>query len=406
MVGVFAMHELQKNIINEAKRAVEYRHYTLDDVRKASAQKLFTVVSTFAGGGGSSTGYRLAGGDVLAINEFVPEAIQTYRENFPDTFIDEGDIRKITRQNGKQGVLDWFGSFGVEEGDLDILDGSPPCVTFSKAIGARDEGDKAKHSAKDKKYSDTTQDRVGMLIHDYVYLANCIRPKICVIENVPEMGKASVFADALKRLRGNGYLVHFKVLKAHDFGVPQRRERVFVIGVREDVCKRIGLDCDDDILTLFPTGSSFHPSLHDAIGGLELNEQDLREIALIRQEIRKSATYEIIRAIPKNPSHPARLKDSHKGFKNFYFSIYRGSWGVPAPTITASGNGLGGRAGLLHPDEDRTLTIRELKRVSALPDDFTLTGTFNQKAERMGRMVPPPLTAAIARNLYDKVLRV
>ena len=134
-------------------------------------------------------------------------------------------------------------------------------------------------------------------------------------------------------------------------------------------------------------------------------EQDLREIALIGQETRRGAAYEVIRAIPKNPNRPSRLHEHHKGFKNFYFSIYRGAWGEPAPTLTASGNGLGGRAGLLHPEEDRTLTVRELKRVCALPNDFVLTGTFNQKVERVGRMVPPALTASIARNLNEKVLR-
>jgi DNA (cytosine-5)-methyltransferase 1 len=329
---------------NEARRALEYRHYTLSDVREASAQKLFSVVSTFAGGGGSSTGYRLAGGDVLAVNEFVPAAIDTYRQNFPDTFIDTDDIRKITGRKGKQGVIDWFASFGVAEGELDILDGSPPCATFSKALGVRNDDDE-KHLEKGKKYSDTSQDRVGMLVHDYVYLANCIQPKVCVLENVPEIRKSSVFSDALTRLRRGGYFVKFKVLAAHHHGVPQRRERVFAIGVRKDICNLIGIVDEDDILTLFPKGSSFHPSLHDAIGTMKHDEQDLREIALIRQEIRKGAAYEVIRAIPKNPPRPSRLHEHHKGFKNFYFSIYRGAWGEPAPTLTASGNGLGAGQG-------------------------------------------------------------
>ena len=92
------------------------------------------------------------------------------------------------------------------------------------------------------------------------------------------------------------------------------------------------------------------------------DEQDLREIAQIRQEIRKGAAYEVIRAIPKNPPRLSRLHEHHKGFKNFYFSIYRGAWGEPAPTLTASGNGPGGRAGLLHPDEDAKWSTNDSRK--------------------------------------------
>ena len=157
---------------------------------------------------------------------------------------------------------------------------------------------------------------------------------------------------------------------------------------------------------LFPIGSSYAPSVSDALSTLELNERDKQEIALIRQSIRKTASYEIIRAIPKNPARPSRLHEHYKGFKNFYFNTYRCAWGEPAPTITQSGNQLGGRGGICHPEEDRTYTIRELKRLSALPDDFKLTGTFNQQAERIGRMVPPLMTTAIAESLFENVLKV
>jgi DNA (cytosine-5)-methyltransferase 1 len=74
----------------------KYEHYLIDDVKKSSARQLFTVISTFAGGGGSSTGYRLAGGKVIAINEFVEEAVKTYSTNFPDTIVIPGDIKKIS----------------------------------------------------------------------------------------------------------------------------------------------------------------------------------------------------------------------------------------------------------------------------------------------------------------------
>ena len=78
-----------------------YYPYKLQDVKEASAKNKFTVISTFAGGGGSSTGYRLAGGKVLCINEFVEEAVNTYRENYPETHILPGDIKELS---GKEDI--------------------------------------------------------------------------------------------------------------------------------------------------------------------------------------------------------------------------------------------------------------------------------------------------------------
>ena len=102
----------------------KYEHYLIDDVKKSSARQLFTVISTFAGGGGSSTGYRLAGGKVIAINEFVEEAIKTYSTNFPDTKIISGDIKKLKGE-------DFLETANLKAGELDIIDGSPPCSAFS-----------------------------------------------------------------------------------------------------------------------------------------------------------------------------------------------------------------------------------------------------------------------------------
>ncbi len=387
--------QITNGVIPDKK--VTFKPYLLEDVKKQSKKELFSVVTTFAGGGGSSTGYRLAGGKILLANEFVPTAIETYHANYPDTPVDGSDIRKITRKNGQQGVLDWFKSYGIKHGSYDILDGSPPCSTFSTSgVG------EGKNETRDVKYSDVTQDRIGYLIHEFVYLANCTQPKICILENVPNIAKSDVFTNALSRLRRYGYKVNHKVLTASYYGVPQRRKRMFVVGIRPDVADKIGLQDEADILSLYPQGSSYQPSVKDAIADVEV---DKRERNLIISEIRKGTQYEVIRGIRKDPEHPARLLDTHIKFKNLYFNTYRCAWNAPAPTITQLGNQLGGRGGIFHPTEDRTFTIKELLRLTALPDDFKLTGTFNQRAERIGRCVPPLMTAALAASLYEKVLK-
>ena len=90
----------------------------------------FSVISFFAGGGGSSTGYRMAGGKVILVNEFIDEAVNTYRANWPTTKIIHKDIRKITPEY----VLE---QAGIQKYELDIMDGSPPCSAFSTA-GSRE----------------------------------------------------------------------------------------------------------------------------------------------------------------------------------------------------------------------------------------------------------------------------
>ena len=166
----------------------------MKDVFESSRRELFTVVSTFAGGSGFSSGYRLAGGKVLLINEFISEAVKTYSMNFPDTAIDGNDIRKITQSGkGTKGILEWFESFGITKKGYDILDCSPPCYTFSQ-VGKGEE----KTEMKNLKYSDTVQDDIGFLIYEFILLAKTSLPKIIILENIPEIQTSEVFDNSLK----------------------------------------------------------------------------------------------------------------------------------------------------------------------------------------------------------------
>ncbi len=367
----------------------------MKDVLKESNQNLFTVVSTFAGGGGSSTGYRLGGGKVLLVNEFVKEAVTTYSTNFPDTPIDSNDIRSITRR-GEKGMIEWLKSYDIKVGGYDILDGSPPCSTFSQVGKGEDKSDE-----KNVKYSDVVQDDIGLLIYEWVTLAKVSRPKICILENVPEIIRSDIFKDAISELRTD-YKVNWKELTSSNFGVPQKRKRLFVIGVRKDVCDRVEIKDEDDILNLYPKSSSYNPTVYDALHNLEVNEKE-RNLCLV--SARKNSNYEVLRNIKKDPERVWRLNYSNPKFKSLYFNTNRCSWYLPAPTLTQLGLQLGGLGGVFHPNEDRSFTIDELKRLTGLPDDFKLTGTFDQRAERIGRMVSPLLVSAIAKSLYREVLQ-
>ena len=392
--------DAKSNVINftpDDGKIIKFEPYKMKDVYESSSRELFTVVSTFAGGGGSSTGYRLAGGKVLLINEFIPEAVKTYSMNFPDTPIDGNDIRKITQSGkGTKGILDWFESFGITKKGYDILDGSPPCSTFSQ-VGKGEE----KTEMKNVKYSDTVQDDIGLLIYEFVLLAKASLPKIIILENVPEIQTSDVFDNSLKRLRTD-YFVNFKILKSSNFGVPQKRRRLFLVGVRKDIGEKKGIDSDQAILSLYPKGSSFETSLYDALQGVELNE---KEVNLCKRKCRTSTAYEILKLIPTDPSENYRANYDNPEFKNLYFNTNRAAFHQPINTLTQTGAQLKNFGGQYHPLENRTFTLNELKRLTSLPDDFKLSGSFNQRAERIGRMVPPLLTKSLVSNLYEKVLK-
>ncbi len=356
--------------------------YEMEDVRRASSAGLFTVISTFAGCGGSSTGYRLAGGRILAVNEFVQAARDTYSANYPDTPILPADIRNI---DGKQ----LCEITGIRTGELDILDGSPPCASFSTS------GKREKLWGKVKKYSDTEQ-RCDDLFFEFARILKEVQPRCFVAENVKGLtiGCAKTilgtrrrgFADALglpstiySVLQECGYRVAHKVLNAADYGVPQARHRCFLIGVRKD----IGINPSHPR----PSFGS-QTSAKKALRGVRNLPEDF--IPLPREG---AVTLALLRKCK-----PGQNADEHHP-KGHFFQFARLNPDKPSLTIVA-----GGMQRFFIWDEDRYITIAECKRLCSFPDDFILTGTTKQRWERMGRAVPPLMMKRIAEHVYRSVL--
>jgi DNA (cytosine-5)-methyltransferase 1 len=376
-----------------------YKPYTLQDVHNASAQNKFKVISTFAGGGGSSTGYRLAGGKILCMNEFVEEAQNTYRENYPDTPILTGDIKGLS---GK----DFLDIAGLEVGELDILDGSPPCSAFSVA-GKLSQSSGGKHSdgwGQTKKYSDGKMvENIEDLFFEFLRVADEIRPKVIIAENVAGLtiGEAKQYFNKIQNTFDQiGYDVCAKVLDSRYFGVSQTRTRVFFVGVRSDVTSKVGLTFMN-IGSVFPENNDYVVPLEDALIGLQYDKE---EIDMLTERFLGTKYWQDTGA--KMPQFPDRvLNGDDFNERGSHFNLKRVSLKQPAPTITAMGSGIT-NAGSFHWSEPRKLTIGELMRIQSLPDDFILTGKWNQRAERIGRMVPPLMLKAIASSVYEKVIGV
>lgn len=329
----------------------------------------YTVASTFSGCGGSCLGYRMAGYRVAYALEFIPEAQRTYKANHPDSYLDTSDIRDLQPEQLLERA-------GIAKGELDILDGSPPCSAFSTA-GSREKG-----WGKVKDYSDGSQ-RVDDLFYEYARILEGVQPKVFVAENVTGLVKGTAkgyFKRILQELRHCGYNVSCKVLDARWLGVPQARQRTIFIGVRNDF----------NIAPVHPKPFPYTYTVEEAIKGCTApTENEIRSIS------EDSKTHRLwTKTIPGNNFAAACEAESGKAS---FFNMCKVHPRKPAPTITAT-------CQHFHWDEWRYLTIPEVKRLCGFPDDFSLTGEFLQRWERVGRAVPPLMMKQVAATIEKEIL--
>lgn len=328
----------------------------------------FNVVSTFSGAGGSCTGYRMAGFRVLYANEFIPAARRTYKANHGQSFLDPRDIRQITPEQ----ILTLIDK---RKGEVDLFDGSPPCASFSTA------GKREKMWGQVKKYSDTEQ-RTDDLFFEYARILKGLQPKVFIAENVSGLVKGTAkgyFLRILSALRECGYQVEARLLDSQWLGVPQARQRIIFIGVRNDLT----------IGPQFPDPLPYRYTVREALEGVP--DGPTRWIP----EDSMSA-YLWQRTEPGKQFNVASAEYLNKG--NSWHSHVRLSWDKPSNTVLQAGQQT------YHPDQCRALTIPELKRVCGFPDDYVLTGSFHIQWERCGRSVPPVMMKHIAEAVRDKIL--
>lgn len=358
-----------------------------------------TVVSTFAGAGGSSTGYRMAGYRVLLANEFVPIAQDSYEANMgPHTVLAREDIKALTASTILKRT-------GLKRRELDVLDGSPPCQAFSTA-GRREKG-----WGTDKVYEHGASQKNEELFFDYVRLLRGLEPRAFVAENVSGLVKGTAkgfFLEILRELKASGYRVQAPLLDAQWLGVPQARQRIVFMGVRED------LGIDPPTIAPLPYRYSVRDALpwlkrlefttggdHQALSPVRSVDAPVQTIATANdRHFKVEAETDISRfAIGDeyDKLNPGQQSDR-------FFSLVRADADAPSPTIIASGGNFPSGAQVVHPTEKRRFSIAEVKRLCSFPDDFVLKGTFGQQWERLGNSVPPVMMFRVAEAIRDGVL--
>jgi DNA (cytosine-5)-methyltransferase 1 len=372
-------HFCKKNVKKLQKRFFTYicpMEETTFNYNWKLSETLFTkdkgkVFSCFACGGGSTMGYKLAGFDVLGCNEIDPKMMEAY----------------ITNHNPKYSFLEPIQTFKdrddlpAELFNLDILDGSPPCSSFSMA------GNREKDWGKEKKFKEGQAKQIlDTLFFDFIDLANKLQPKVVIAENVKGMllGSAKSYVrDIYREFDKAGYIVQHWLLNASKMGVPQRRERVFFIALRKDLAKP--LLQYKDLFTYAPELNLKFNDREIAFSEFDsgLNGRKLSEFVLKHYDL-----------VKKGESVCNALR--RQGHKETLFSYAKVDPRRSLKTITAAESGEFRHDGpyFLH-DNDYILG-------GSFPMDYDFK-KFNKKY-LIGMSVPPVMTARIAQRVYDQWL--
>ncbi len=365
-------------------------------------------ISLFAGAGGCSLGFRQVGYDIVYATDVDKSAIETYKKNFPDTLAECKDIKEIN-------FVQLLGDLGLRQGEIDILIGGPPCQGFSTA-GPRFWDDPRNH-----------------LLKQYVRALDIIKPKWFLMENVEGLltsNNGGYVKELVKAFVKLGYTIRLEKVYSQEYGVPQRRKRVIVVG------NRLGVDFSFPSPTTPSHGKIFRKSaitIVHALFGLPEPMSENRELkyessfATSWAKILKSKNNTVtdhfspkldnvqlerisilkpgqtMKDLPEHLQHPSFKKRAARRVKDGTPSEKRG--GAPSglkrleldePSLTITGAAI---REFVHPTENRCLTIRECARIQTFPDDFIFTGSNGDKMRLIGNAIPPLLAKKFAEHI-------
>lgn len=305
-------------------------------------------------------GLRQAGFNVIAAVEFDELAAETYRSNHPKTWLVTKDIRRIDPDAFAKQVLG-------RRKRIDLLAACPPCQGFS--------------SVRTLRSGTSAYDLRNRLVLRVLLFVDSLRPRAILFENVPGLAKDWRFAKFRHQLRARGYHIDFQIADAADYGVPQRRRRLFLVASTErPVILRIERSRTRTVRQAFATlGSAGHSGdpLHDY------------------QETRSPRIRNVISRIPKDGGNRQSLSNKdqlncHLQTNGFYDVYGRLKWDAVAPTITGGCiNPSKGR--FLHPSKNRAITLREAAMLQSFPKSyrFSLRRGRYAAAEMIGNAFPP-----------------
>ena len=351
----------------------EFTLPTMNDVTRVAGTNGYTSVSTFSGCGGSSTGYKLAGFDVAYAAEFDPDAVAAYHLNYPMTPMFTEDIKNLTGEH----VLR---ELGMEVGDLDLLEGSPPCSKFSQNGGRQKMWNQTSPADSDTRVQTDVED----LFFEFVRLVKEIQPRMLCAENVPGLRMGTVkgyFKMIVDDLTAAGYRIAVYEVDAQWCGVPQARRRLFFTGVRRDLpVERIDP----------PVPTPYRYTMCDALP--HLGEAATFHISFGWGNVKRPIAC-ATRAAPTMTRlgmggvAAGEVQLSNAGIADTHDD---------PPEVPPVGSVYDGRT--IRP---RFFSIPELKVLASFPADFQLEGPWRSQWARIGNAVPPLMAQAVAEKVRE-----
>lgn len=340
-------------------------------------EKKLTAIDLFSGAGGLHIGFERAGFDIKLCIDNDNLVERTHKRNFPDIPMINQDIRTVS--------VDTIKSY-LEDGTVDVIIGGPPCQGFS-TIGKRVSSNPEKRAAHDPR---------NELVLVYANLIRSLKPKFIVMENVKgilTMDGGAYLQNVLSVLKDAGYSVDYRLVNMADYGVPQIRERVIILG------NRLGLPVvfpekdhsDNPESGLLPWNNCW-----DVLKDL-VNLGDVPEFnhVALKHTPKNIARYMLIPEGGRLPEDSLPPDLYRKNFGNTYKRLDRNR---PALTMVP-----GNDAFPIHPELHRSLTVREAARIQTFPDSMIFEGNRRQQGHQVGNAVPPMFSEKLGNFIVSQL---
>lgn len=345
---------------------------TLNIIKKTPSQvaekkQKITSIELFAGAGGLALGLEKAGFEAVLLNEWDKHACNTLRQNRPNWNVVEGDICNI--------------DFTPYRGKVDFLSGGFPCQAFS-------------YAGKGEGFNDIR----GTMFFQFARAIQEVQPKVILGENVRGLvshDNGRTLETIKKTLQELGYrLIEPRVLNAVKYRVPQKRERIFIIGIREDLADKVQFS--------WPEPYERDMTMADALKAGELYPTDVpHSIGQVYPEHKKA----VLDLVPQGGCWRDLPDDVARSYmKGSYFlgggktgMARRLGWFEPSLTLTCSP--AQNQTERCHPDETRPLTVREYARIQTFPDEWQFAGSMAQQYKQIGNAVPVNLAKAVGEEI-------
>lgn len=338
-----------------------------DDELKIRPKKDYKLVELFAGAGGLALGLEQAGFHSVLLNEIDKDACKTLRYNRPDWNVVEGDVKQV--------------DFTHLEGSIDLLTGGFPCQAFS-------------YAGKQLGFDDIR----GTMFFEFARAIKEIKPKVFLGENVKGLNShddGRTLSTILSVFEELGYtMVENDVYKALFYKVPQKRERLILIGVRNDLIEKVKFTKPSTYKRIL--------TMRDALYAGEIYETDVPESTGQKYPIRKK---EILDHVPEGGYWRDLPLELQKEYMQGSFLLGGGKTGMARrlsldePSLTLTCSPAQKQTERCHPVETRPLSTREYARVQTFPDDWAFQGSMSSVYKQIGNAVPVNMAAAIGRSL-------